>query len=393
MHRVLYLTYTLLFASAGVTFIFLEDLESELSISTFGLGIISSVGFLAGLVSALAASPLGDRGNLRSLGVTALLCGIVGNVWLAFADDLLEITAARAFASFGIGLFAVPARKALIGDSTDDSAQRIGAFVSAAVVGFLVGPSMGAQLERFGGMKTPYLTLAGGLVLLTPIVLTQLQRSPIATSHIGIGEMVRYLERPRIRAALAAQSAVFFNIGIFDSTVDEYLTDLGVGSTGVALSLLFIGSPLLIMPVFAGKKLDRTQRPHIPLLISFSVLTTMILLLGLFVGFAFFIVFAFVQATCEGVIFPGAARLAVDETGAAESAAGQGLLDAGGQLAAAFAALLGPTLYDLDDGPIGSFGLSALVSASLLFYANHQLRPTMRPTSPATNPNPTRSVG
>ncbi len=378
MYRLALVTYGILVSSAGVTFVFLEDIESDFGIGALGVGAVSSIGFVVTLLVALLVSPLGDRGHVMAIGAVGIATGIGGNLWLGVADELWSLLAARAIASFGLGAFGVATRKALIGESPDGSGEMLGSLVSFAVGGFLLGPALGSVLEGFGGIWVPYTAIAVALAIVALPVLRWLGAAPIAVSHTNAASMLPWLRRPRVRAAAAAQAAVFFNIGVFDSTVDEYLTSLGVSNNGVALVLIVVGSPLLIVPTFAGRAADSAQQPHRLLLVALFLFVPIVALIGVFETLIAFMVFAFCQTFMESVIFPSSARVVIDETGAEESAIGTGLLDAVGQIAAAGSALAAPTLFDLAGGPIGSFGMSAGVAAALLAYAASQVRLTTK---------------
>ena len=183
MYRFAYLTYGLFVASAGVTFVFLEDIERNFGISALGIGAISAVSFVMALVAALGLSAIGDRGHVVELAVVAFGCAIAGNIWLGLASTFWEFFLARSLSSLGIGLFGIAARKALIGVSVDGSAEKLGGLISAAVAGFILGPSLGAWLGQYGGMLTPYLVLTGALLLCAGPSILWLRTAPIATSN------------------------------------------------------------------------------------------------------------------------------------------------------------------------------------------------------------------
>ena len=375
MYRFAYLTYGLFVASAGVTFVFLEDIERNFGISALGIGAISAVSFVMALVAALGLSAIGDRGHVVELAVVAFGCAIAGNIWLGLASTFWEFFLARSLSSLGIGLFGIAARKALIGVSVDGSAEKLGGLISAAVAGFILGPSLGAWLGQYGGMLTPYLVLTGALLLCAGPSILWLRTAPIATSNsTTIRALLPLLRRPFIRAAVASHTAVYLNIGVFDSTVDELLTDLGASNGQVALILAFIASPLVVVPMFAGRLVDTHDRPARILIAGHMLFLPVLFALSYTTSIAWFLTFAFSQTATESVVFPAAARVVVNETGAEESAIGQGLLNAAGQLAAAFAAFLAPAMYDLAGGPRGSFGLSCSLGVILLAYAWTQIR-------------------
>ena len=181
--------------------------------------------------------------------------------------------------------------------------------------------------------------------------------------------------------------AIFFNIGVFDSTVDEYLTDLGASNVQIGWILVLIGAPLIVLPTWAGRLVDRSHRPNFILFAATAAFVPIIFSMAIWAVLAVFIVLAFIETVTESFMFPAAARVVIDETGAGESAIGQGLLDSFGQLAGAIAAFTAPVLFDLADGPIGSFGMSTVVAAILVVFAFTQLRPSFRPLfEPSSQP-------
>ena len=370
MYRLIYVTYLFMVASAGVTFVFLEDIEELYGIPAAGVGLISSLQFFTAVIAAIFIAPLGDRGMLRALGIFAFVAAIIGNLWIGFATELWSLAASRALGGVGVGVFAVVGRKALIGETTDGGAEKIGGFVSAAVAGFIGGPSLGAWLGEIGGIELPYLVITAILAVLAIPTLRYLISVPIAvTERTTVRAMIPLFKSRKVRAATAAYVAVFFNIGVFDATVDEYLTDLGASNFLVGLVLLAVGSPLLFIPILAGRAIDKSDRTAKLMLASFAVFVPIILTLGVWEGILVFTVLATFQTSMESIIFPAANRLVIDETGAAGSAVGTGMLDATGSLAGGLSAFIAPILFDAAGGPLGSFGFSGLVSLGLFLVA------------------------
>jgi len=110
------------------------------------------------------------------------------------------------------------------------------------------------------------------------------------------------------------------------------------------------------------------------MLTGLAVFVPIVLLLGLWQGVAVFITLAFLQTFAESVVFPAVARVVITEAGAEKSAIGTGLIDAAGSSAAALSAFISPVVFDVADGPIGSFGMSGAVGATLLAIALTTLR-------------------
>lgn len=370
MYRFVYVTYMLMVASAGVTFVFLEDFESEFGVPAWGIGLIAAIGFLTAVVASIGISPLGDRGYLRSMGVVGFVTTIAGNVAFGLSDELWSLALSRALVGIGTGLFSIVGRKALIGEVTDDSGEKVGMFISAAVAGFVAGPAIGSALSNFGGIPTPFFVLAGVLALVSVPTMMWLATVPISVAETASsGTMVGLLREPGVRAAVAAQVAVFFNIGVFDATVDEYLTDQGLSTNGVGVVILFVGMPLLFIPKFVGRYVDGIPRPAGIMLAALFLFVPIVITIGLWEGVVVFTTLAVMQTFLESTIFPSATRVVINETGAEHSASGTGLLDASGSLAAAVSSLIAPIAYDWADGPLGSFGISGVFAACMLAIA------------------------
>jgi len=370
MHRLAYAAYGLMISSAGVTFVFLEDIETDYGLPSWGIGLISALAFITILLTTLAFSPLGDRGFLHPLGVSGLVICIIGNAWIGLATELWSIATSRALVGIGTGLFAVAMRKALIGDDIGDSGQRIGTMVSVAVAGFIAGPGIGAWLAEIGGIEFPYLLIAGLLTALALPVTRWLGTVEIAVSdHVKLRAMLPLLRSRNVRIAAACNVALFFNIGVFDSTVDKYLTSLGVSNVSVGWILVMIGTPLILLPSRAGRFIDGFADPRRLVLLMTVMMVPAIATLGLWVAVVPFVVFALIETSLESVLFPALARTVADESGAEQSAIGQGILEVFGQSAASVGALVAPLAYSWQDGPRGSFGMSAVVGLLCVTYA------------------------
>ncbi len=372
MHRFAYLAGFALSSSAGVVFVLLSDLQERYGLPSWGIGAIASAGFVSGLVIQLLIAPYADRGGVLGLGAIALACGVGGTVWFIVADRLLPLVAARLLLGCGLGLFDVVARKALVGLTVAGSGARLGSYLSANVGGFLLGPLLGASLQRFG-FHAPFvavliLTLvAGGPALLW------LRGAPVARSASGASvSMLRLAARPGIRAAMLGQGIIFGNIGIFDAVIDLYLEDLGAGNTTIGIILLFVGAPLLVVPTFAGRWVEAIgpRRVLVPLLIAAA---PAIAGFGLFPILATIAVAGLIQGTIESVVFPTTQLLALDETGPEMAASGQAVLGITGLAAAGAAAFAAPSIYS-SIGARPLFLVMGALSAGSSILAARQLQ-------------------
>ena len=378
----LYVASFLLAASAGVVFVLLSDFQDAFGLPTWGLGLIAGMGFLGALSVQLLLAPLADRGQARVVAVVGLASGTVGTLWLAVADQLWQLAAARGLVGAGLGLFQVAARKAVIGQDSSGSGAKLGTLLSASVAGFIAGPPLGAVLGQLG-LPVPFVVLGLALAVVSLPAQAAIARAPVAVSVVRHRDLVRLLARPGLQGAVTAQVVLFGFIGVFDAVIDRYLTDLGAGNGLVAIGLLCMGLPLLVLPTRAGRWAE--QRGGVAgLRLGLLVVVPCYALYGVWAVPVAVIVIGVVQAIAESVAFPSTQLVAVRETGAAEAAIGQALLDTAGMVAAGLAALSAPAIYGRF-GPMVLFGSYAALASVLTVVAFRRLaaRPEPDLTSPA----------
>lgn len=366
----LYVAQFLLAASAGVVFVLLSDFQDAYGLPDWGLGVIAAMGFLGALAVQLLLAPLADRGRIRTVAIVALASGTGGTLWLAVAEQLWQLAAARGFVGIGLGLFGVAARKAVIGESREGSGAKLGTLLSAGVAGFISGPPLGAALSEWG-LAAPFLVLGGALALVSVPAQAAIGRARVATSIVRHRDLLRLLRLPGVQAAVAAQVLLFGFIGVFDAVIDRYLTDLGAGNRTVAAGLLAIGLPLLVLPARAGRWAERHGGSS-SLRLALLVAVPSYAAYGLWAVPAAVIAVGFVGAAAEAVAFPSSQLVAVEETGASEAAIGQALLDTSGMTAAGISALAAPAVYGAL-GPRALFLGYAVVAGALAALALQRL--------------------
>ncbi len=380
MHRLVYLSNFFLTTGAGVIFVILADLKEDFGLADAEIGAVAGVGFLAALLASVLLSPIADRGRVFEVATAGVVLGIAGNVLFGLADSFTVFALSRACIGVGLGLYLAAARKAIIGTNTDGSGQKLGILLSTNVAGFLVGPLLGWLLAdfRFG---MPFFAVAALVTITAPPTLWWMRNVEVATQVVNLKDMGALLARPRIRGALLAQLFLYGNIGMFDSVADLYLTDLGADERTVALLIWAFGIPLIVLPGIAGGVIDR-NRPPIVLIIGVFCAVPAMASFGIFQSLLAFGIAAVIEGTIESFAFPAAQVVVVRESGAAEAAIGQSLLDVAGNLAAATAAFAGPILYG-SGGPLAVYGGIAVVGFVLSVGAATQLRqgPTRAPAS------------
>ena len=375
--RVSYVVYYLLAAAIGLVFVFLSELQDDFGLSGTEVGVVASTGFLAALVSQLLLSPLVDRGHIEAIAWFAVAIGAAGSIGFGLSDDVVTFALSRGAVGIGLGLYGIVARKAIIGADVTGGGAKVGALLSSVVAGFISGPAIGAALGSIS-FATPFVVVGMALVVPGAIGARLIGQAEIAAAPVGYGDLGALLRRPRVQAALLTQFVVFGFIGIFDSTVDRYLTDVGVSDTGIALALVVVGAPMLFLPPRTGALAERSggARVVVP---AIALTVPVIVVYGFLNGVYMFIAIGLVHTTCEAFSNMGAQVLVLEAAGAERAAVGSALLDAVGMAIAAVTAFVGPPLY-LGIGEAALFGGFAVISAVCLAVMVWRLRAVKAPS-------------
>ncbi len=345
MHRFAYAYQFLLIGSIGAVFVFLSDIREQYGLPDWGIGLVASVGFLTTLPATFIVSPLADRGYTGPLIIGGAILAVAGNLLFGFGDTLWHFVVSRGLLGAAIGMGGIAVKKAVIGNETDGAGKKLGALLSASVAGFILGPPLASQLERFG-FATVFIVLAVACVAVTIPLLGWAWNSPVATSKTTVASVLRLIEQPGLRGAVLGYTMLFGAIGIFDSVVDIYLDDLGASNRQVGLILLIIGAPLVVLPSPAGSFVERSNaRKIFPLAMVAAAIS--VSGYGLFPTLIGFTIAGILHSSVEAVSFTSCQVLTVRETGASQAAAGQALLEAAGAVIAGTTAFLGPVVYEL----------------------------------------------
>ena len=253
------------------------------------------------------------------------------------------VALSRGLSGIGLGVFAILARKALIGLDATGGGAKLGMLLSSAVAGFISGPLIGALFEPLG-FEAPFIAVSLGILMSGIPATIAILGSEIAASPVDYRVLSELIRRPRIQAAILVQIIVMGYVGVFDAIVDRFLTDLGASTGQVARAILFVGLPMLFLPRIAGKRAEamggtRVLVPAlvcvVPIMLGYSMTTSVIM----------FTIVGFLHGSSESFAAISAQVLVLEVTGAERAAVGTSLLDAAGLVAAAVTAFLAPLLY------------------------------------------------
>lgn len=347
----------------GLVFVFLADVQDRYGLANWELGVIAAMGFVAALITQLGLSPLIDRGHIQTLAWVAVAAGTLGTLGFAFGTNLITLGLSRGLSGIGLGLFNVVARKALIGLDIEGGGAKVGTLLSTGVSGFLAGPAIGAALGAIA-FEAPFIVLATAFVIVGAPAAKIAGGAKIATAKVDYADLGRIIRKPRMQVAMLTQFIVFGAIGIFDATVDRFLTDLGASTVAVAIALLVTGLPLMIIPPRAGALAERIGgiKVLIPALI---VAVPAVAAFGLAPSAGAFAIVGLVHSTTESFSTMGGQVLVLEATGAEKAAIGSAVVEVVGLSIAAVTSVMAPIIYG-EFGPERLFGGWAAIAFVLV---------------------------
>ena len=330
-------------AGLGVVFGYLADLQERYDLSDLSLGIIAGSGFAAALLTQLALSPFVDRGFAGGVTAIAIAAAALGCFGFVFAEQTWTLAFSRGLSGVGLGLYSIVARKALIGMDVAGGARKVGFLLSSGVAGFISGPAIASSLGTIT-FEMPFIVLGVVLVVSGSLATVLFGRTPIASARVDYSQIGALLRRPRIQAAIGGSVALWGFIGLFDSTVDRYLTDLGLSDLEIAVGLLVIGIPLIVLSPSAGTLGERISgsKMFVP---AYIAMVPAIWIYGFVNGLAIFIVIGIIESVIESYAAMSTQVLVLEATGAERVAIGTAVIEAAGFSAALLTALIGPVGY------------------------------------------------
>lgn len=341
--RAAYATNFLLAASVGVVFVFLADLQDRYGLSDWQFGVLASVGFVAALVTQLGFSPMVDRGVIRPLLWMAVVLGSAGTLGFAFAESFETLVLARAAAGVGLGVFSATARKALLGVNLEGGGKTVGTLLSTGVGGFILGPVIGSVFGRIS-FGAPFIIIAVAILFVGLPSARMLGTAKVAATRVDYRDLGLLLTKRRVQAALMVQVIIFTGIGVFDSILDRYMTDLGATTGQVSMVLLFIGGPMLFLPRMTGDLAERVgaRRTVLP---GLALIIPALFLYGTAGGALMMAAFGVFHGVGESFAAISGQMLVLEATGAERAAIGDAIMQTAGLVCATVAAFVAPLIY------------------------------------------------
>src|SRR6478752_3270201 len=224
----------------------LEATPSQVSLLFTSYFAITGVSML---VTGFVSSRIGPRKTLL-----AGLIGVIAFAALAGASGSIpEIVGFRAGWGLGNALFIATALAVIMGSATGGVGGAIILYEAALGLGIASGPLIGGLL---GGIswRGPFFGTAVLMAIGFVAILVLLEKQPEPAHRVGLGEPLRALRHPGLRAA--ALVALLYNFGFF--TLLAY-TPFPLGLSAHQLGLVFFGWGLAVAvsSVFAAPFLQR----------------------------------------------------------------------------------------------------------------------------------------
>jgi MFS family permease len=253
-------------------------LAAEFGLSAGGLGLLSSVYFLAFVVSQIPLGLLFDRFGPRRVNATLLLVAAAGGAWFAAAESAGAAIAARALIGLGVsGCLMASLTAFVLWYPPERLSTMNGVAFSAGILGAMVATVPLELLLRVWPWRQVFALLVGFTVaaslllwLVVPERPARTQGAPLGEQLQGLGTLLRDAAFRRIAVCLgASQCAAISLLTLWTAT---WLRDVaGYSPAEVARALLAINVTMIFGYIGFGRAADRFTRrgrSALPLLIA-----------------------------------------------------------------------------------------------------------------------------
>lgn len=369
----LYLVAGAMMAGVSSVFALLAELEDRYRLGPASLGWIAGTSFIAALIVQLTLARYADRGYGVLLLRTGVALSVGGLLWFAAGTQLWEFIAARALLGAAIGMVIPAARRALLLSTKGDRGRLLGSFYAAYLAGFVFGPPIAGLLTTVGDVRLPFVVLAA-VVALSALGLRGMTidaRPGALDEPVGTDRRVlrRLIRDRRMIAALLVVISFRYSVGVFEPMWAVFLDGLGGSTMLITISLTLFAAPMLIVARWAGGVTDRHGARFTSLLAA-AVTVPLMASYGWIGVLPIVIAFAMVHGVLEALLNPGSQVAVAEAAPTRDTAAAQGLAEAGGSAAAALGAFTAaPSLALWGAGPawaIAGVAMAALLLGSYL---------------------------
>jgi len=264
------LVSTAVFALTGVAFFrvaLLPEFGRELSISTFGLGMVTTVFAVGRLVADLPGGHLADR--IRARRLMALSASGVAMGSLLLGLSVVSLTVYLSAFLLGVASATTNATGMTFFSNVGGGSHRgtsMAVFSAALLGGQAVGPAVAGLLSSWGGWRFA-MFVGAAIAAATTVVLLGVRssRRPPATPRTGPPPPSDGPATPRVGSLAVLQTvsfAVFLTLGAVPQTLVPLIgaDDLDLGTAAIGLALGVGGFARFLGTIVGGWLSDRMSR-------------------------------------------------------------------------------------------------------------------------------------
>ena len=236
----------------------LPHYADELDLSKTGAGILTAAYPAGTFVGALPSGWLATRWGVKSTLLLGLAMLGLASLGFAFAGNVVVLDGARFLQGVGGACMWAAGMAWLVSASPPDRrGEMIGAALSAAIVGVLLGPVLGgaATLLSPEAVFSSVTVVAAGLAVWTwSMPGVEPEESP------GIRAMLRALGRPAVLIGFWVFTLPALFSGVIEVLVPLHLDELDVGGAGIGVVFLLAAAVEAVVSPIAGRVSDRSGR-------------------------------------------------------------------------------------------------------------------------------------
>jgi MFS family permease len=236
----------------------LPHYSDELDLSKTGAGILTAAYPAGTFVGALPSGWLATRWGVKPTLLLGLAMLGTASLGFAFAGSVVVLDSARFIQGVGGACMWAAGMAWLVSASPPDRrGEMIGAALSAAIVGVLLGPVLGgaATLLSPEAVFSFVAVVAAGLAVWTwSMPGVEPEESP------GVRAMLRALGRPAVLIGFWVFTLPALFSGVIEVLVPLHLDDLDVGGAGIGVIFLLAAAVEAVVSPIAGRVSDRSGR-------------------------------------------------------------------------------------------------------------------------------------
>jgi MFS family permease len=243
----------------------LPEFGRELSMSTFQLGVVTTVFALGRLVADLPGGHFADRIMARNLMAMSAGGVALGSLLLGFSQVVLAVYAA----AFLLGICSATTNATgmtffsnVTGASYRGTSMAV--FSAALLGGQAIGPAAAGLIASVGGWRIAMFVGAAAAATVVLVLFVARSQRPSPTGSARSGDPVSN-EVGSLSAVLVLQSvsfAVFLTLGSVSQTLVPVIgaDDLGLGTAAIGLALGVGGLARFVGTLVGGRMSDRMSR-------------------------------------------------------------------------------------------------------------------------------------